>query len=119
MARLNSNYLRGVLELLILSALEAGTKHGYGVMEWIHQALHNDALVEEGTLYPALHRLEDKGLIQSDWGTSENNRRAKFYRITARGRKTLSRDGRIWTAFAQRASEVIEVPAKTIELPAD
>src|SRR5262249_46489475 len=74
--------LQGTLDLLILKALTRGPMHGYGVAEWIHASSQDVLSVEEGALYPALHRLELRGLLDSEWGSSENNRRAKFYSLT-------------------------------------
>ena len=82
--------LRGTLDLLILRALSAEPTHGYGVLHWIERAT-NDALnIEEGSLYPALYRLERRGWIESEWGLSDNNRKARFYRLTRSGRSQLA-----------------------------
>ena len=89
-------FKRGAIELLILKTLSWGPMHGYGVARWI-QTITDDALrVEEGSLYPALNRLEDKEMIEAEWGVSENNRRAKFYSLTAAGKKQLAREARDW-----------------------
>ena len=88
--------LRGTLDLLILKAVSWGPTHGYGVARWIEQATSDVLQIEEGSLYPALHRLETRGWIDAEWGTSENNRRAKFYALTATGRKQLARETREW-----------------------
>ena len=101
MTRSQSNLLRGALDLLILKALSPGPSHGYGVLEWLERTVGDQVLVEEGTLYPALHRLEDRGWIQASWGVSENNRRAKFYELTDAGRERLAEDGREWSEFAR------------------
>src|SRR5712671_6317463 len=82
--------IQGTLEMLILKALLRGSMHGYGVAEWIQQTSQQVLKVEEGALYPALHRLELRGLLESEWGASENNRRAKYYSLTAAGRKQLA-----------------------------
>ena len=81
--------LPGTLEMLILKTLSRGALHGYAIMEFIQQTTDDVLSVEEGALYPALHRLEVKGLLLSEWGVSENNRRAKYYKLTAAGRKQL------------------------------
>lgn len=99
MSRVTTNLLRGTLELLILKALSDGPRHGYGVLEWMEGALGETVLVEEGTLYPALHRIADKGWIEAEWGLSENKRRAKFYRLTPEGARELEREGDAWRAF--------------------
>ena len=77
----------GTLDLLILKAVSLGPQHGYGVLRRIEQISRGNLPVQQGTLYPALYRLEDRGLLATEWGTSENNRRAKFYSLTPEGRK--------------------------------
>jgi len=99
--RLDVSLMRGTLDLLILKALSWGPRHGYAVAEWIEQATHTTLLVGEGTLYPALHRLEKRGWVQSDWGISENNRRAKYYRLTTNGRRRLGEETASWNRLAQ------------------
>jgi PadR family transcriptional regulator PadR len=101
MADAEINLLRSSLDLLILKALSWGPKHGYAVAEWIEQATSDALWVEEGTLYPALHRLEGKGWLQSEWGISENNRRAKFYRLTAAGRARFRTEAPTWHRYAE------------------
>src|SRR5258707_10299397 len=81
--------VQGTLDMLVLKALARGTKHGYAVAEWIHESSNDVLHVEEGALYPALHRLELRGLLSAEWGSSENNRRAKFYSLTKAGRQGL------------------------------
>jgi PadR family transcriptional regulator, regulatory protein PadR len=88
--------LQGTLDLLILKSLARGPMHGYGVAEWIHESSQDVLRVEEGALYPALHRLELRGLLSAEWGASENNRRAKYYALTAAGRKQLARETEYW-----------------------
>ena len=86
----------GTLDMLVLRTLARGSMHGYGITEFI-QTISNDVLrVEEGALYPALHRLELRGLLASEWGVSENNRRAKYYRLTVTGRKQLAAESERW-----------------------
>jgi PadR family transcriptional regulator, regulatory protein PadR len=82
--------LQGTLDMLILRTLVTGPAHGHTIAEVIEHTSENALEVEQGSLYPALHRLEDRGLVSSEWGTSENNRRAKFYRLTTKGRKDLA-----------------------------
>jgi len=97
----------GMLDLLILSRLAKGSIHGYGIAEFINQV--SDALhVEEGSLYPALHRLESQGLIQSEWGASENNRRARFYKLTPRGRKQITVEISNWRRIVAAINRAIE-----------
>lgn len=88
--------LPGTLDLLILKAVSLGPLHGYGVLLRIQQISGGALTIEQGALYPALYRLEGQGLLDSEWGTSENNRRAKFYRLTAAGRKRLRAETEGW-----------------------
>jgi transcriptional regulator len=92
--------LQGTLEVLVLKALARGAMHGYGIAEWVHQTSHQLLKVEEGALYPALHRLELRGLLKAKWGASENNRRAKFYELTADGRRRLEAETQRWTRLS-------------------
>src|ERR687891_698920 len=108
MTRLNANLLRGTLDLLILRALVAGPRHGYGILEWIERAVAPALLVEEGTLYPALYRLEAEGLIRASWGASEKNRKAKFYTLTRRGEKRVEADADAWRAYAEKVLRVLD-----------
>jgi transcriptional regulator len=88
--------LRESVDLLILKALTWGPKHGYAISEWIESATDATLLIEEGTLYPALHRLARRRLVRAEWGASENNRRAKFYELTAAGRARLIAQASTW-----------------------
>ena len=100
-------FKRGAIELLVLKTLSWGPMHGYGIARWI-QTTTDDALrVEEGSLYPALNRLEDKELIAGSWGLSENNRKAKFYSLTPRGRRELQAEAESWTHFAAAIAKVL------------
>ena len=92
--------LRGTLDLLILKALSWGPSHGYAVARWIETATNDALAVGEGTLYPALHRLEDRGWITASWGASENNRQAKFYSLTRKGRTQLRAEADNWRRYA-------------------
>ncbi|CAN5896065.1 PadR family transcriptional regulator [soil metagenome] len=103
--------LRGTLDLLILKALSWGTTHGYGVARWIEYATADALAVGEGTLYPALHRLEERGWIRAEWGVSENNRRAKYYTLTPRGRSRLGVEADNWRRYAQAVFAALEAPA--------
>jgi PadR family transcriptional regulator PadR len=89
MAREADDLLRGTLDALILKTLSWGPRHGYGIAGWIKETSRDALDVEDRALYLALHRLEDKGFVESEWGLSDNNRRAKFYQLTARGRAQL------------------------------
>jgi PadR family transcriptional regulator, regulatory protein PadR len=95
--------LQGTLELLVLRALSAGEAHGYGIASWIERATGDALRIEEGSLYPALHRMEAKGWLDHEWGVSENNRRAKYYRLTRAGRARLAERMAGW----QRLVEVV------------
>ena len=103
--------LRGTLDLLVLKALSWGTAHGYAVARWIEQATNDALRIEEGSLYPALHRLEERGLIEAEWGLSENNRRARFYTLTAEGRRALRTESATWAKFARAVFAALEAPA--------
>jgi transcriptional regulator len=92
--------LQGTLDLMVLKALQSGPQHGYGVARWVRERSEGDLRIEEGALYTALHRLERRGWVGSSWGTSENNRKAKFYGLTAAGRRQLSTGARSWSRYA-------------------
>ena len=92
--------LQGTLDMLVLRALVRGPMHGYGVAEWIEQTSEEVLKVEEGALYPSLHRLELRGLLASKWGISENNRRAKYYSLTSAGRRQLTAETARWDRVA-------------------
>jgi transcriptional regulator len=100
--------LQGTLDLLILKTLSAGSMHGWGVAQRILATSQNLLQVQQGSLYPALHRLEEKGWIAAEWGTSENNRRARFYRLTADGRRQLARETESWRRFAGAVQFVLQ-----------
>jgi len=100
--------LPGTLDLLILKTLAWGAMHGYGVSRWIHERTESALLVEDAALYQALHRLARKGLVQAQWGVSENNRRARFYALTASGRRQLQREVEQWRQYALAVSRVVE-----------
>ena len=103
--------LRGTLDLLILRSLAAGALHGYAVMRWIEEASGGMLAIEEGSLYPALYRLVDRDWIDSDWGVSENNRRARFYRLTPKGRAELKAQIRGFTRFTEAVFRTLKPPA--------
>ena len=102
--------LRGTMDVLILRAVSWGPTHGYGVARWIERATGEALKIEEGTLYPALHRLEDRGWIEAEWGVSENNRRARFYTITPNGRKQLRHETAAWERFARAMTSALAAP---------
>ncbi|HKO14588.1 MAG TPA: PadR family transcriptional regulator [Gemmatimonadaceae bacterium] len=115
MAEAESDLLRSSLDLLILKALSGGPRHGYAIGEWIQAATGELLLLEEGTLYPALHRLERRRWIRAEWGVSENNRRAKFYTLTPAGRARYRAQAPVWQRFAAAIAGALHRPAA--ELP--
>lgn len=104
---LDANLMRGTVELLILKALTWGPQHGYGIAEWIGEVTGDALLVGEGTLYPALHRMEQKGWVESEWGVSDNNRKAKFYSLARPGRKRLESGSASWRRFVEAAGRAL------------
>jgi PadR family transcriptional regulator, regulatory protein PadR len=100
-------FLRGTLDVLILKALVWGPLHGYAITGLIRRHSDEALLLEEGTLYPALWRLENKRLLESEWGLSENNRKAKFYRLTSEGRRQLRQEVKTWEAYATAVAKVL------------
>jgi transcriptional regulator len=99
--------VRGTLDVLILKALVWGPLHGYAITNLIRRQTDDALLVEEGTLYPALWRLENKGLVEGEWGLSENNRKARFYRLTTEGRRHLREETKTWEAYAAAVSKLL------------
>lgn len=102
-----SDLLQGTLDMLILKTLAPGPMHGWGVSQRIQQRSRKILQVNQGSLYPALHRLEDQGLVAAEWGMSENNRRAKFYRLTPDGRRHLGLETASWRQFAQAVELIL------------
>jgi PadR family transcriptional regulator, regulatory protein PadR len=103
-----SELLPGTLDLLILKAVSLGPLHGYGVLLRIQQISKNALRIQQGSLYPALYRLEVQGAIASEWGESENNRKAKFYRLTPAGKKRLREQSATWSRFASAIGAALE-----------
>lgn len=101
--------LRGTLDLLILRALKVEPTHGYGVLKWIERATGDQLKIEEGSLYPALYRLQKRGWISSEWGLSENNRRARFYALTPLGRTQLDAEVDEFTRFARAIFRALDL----------
>ena len=99
--------LQGTLDLLVLHALQRGSMHGYAIAQTIHLLSDEVLSVEEGSLYPALHRLELDGAIAAKWGSSENNRKAKYYKLTARGRKIIASQQETWTRLSAAVNRVL------------
>ena len=100
--------LQGTLGILILKCLLLGEAHGYAVARWIEETTGDVLQIEEGSLYPALRRLEDRGWVSSEWGTSENNRRARFYTITPAGRAHLRNEARVWLRYSRAVTQVLK-----------
>jgi PadR family transcriptional regulator, regulatory protein PadR len=110
MAQSNLDILRGTLDLLILKSVSWGPIHGYDIARWIEAAAHDVLKVEEGTLYPALHRLETRRWLSATWGVSDNNRRAKFYSLTTAGRAQLKAEQTNFTRFANAVFAALAAP---------
>ena len=108
MARQETDLLRGTLDLLILKALSLEPMHGWGISQRIQQISRDVLQINQGSLYPALHRLERRAWIDSDWGTSENNRRAKYYRLTSVGKKQLAEERASWQRFTLAVERVLQ-----------
>lgn len=104
--------LQGTLDLLILKALSWGPAHGYAVARWIEQLTGNNLQIGEGSLYPALHRLEARGAVEAEWRISDRNRKAKFYRLTAAGRKALRAETAEWGDFVLAVGKVLRANAQ-------
>jgi transcriptional regulator len=100
--------LRGTLDMLILKALIWGPMHGYDVMGWLHSSSEKQLAIEEGALYPALHRMEERGWIKADWGLSDNNRRAKFYQLTTKGREQLTAQTSSWARYVTVVEKILQ-----------
>ena len=108
MAKGQMNLLQGTLDVLVLKALEAETRHGYGVATWVRQTTGGTLQIEDGALYTSLHRLEKRGWVSSEWGVSESNRRAKYYDLTSRGRTELARASADWERYASAVYKVLQ-----------
>jgi transcriptional regulator len=103
----NIDVMQGTLDLLVLRTLAWGAMHGYAIARQIRDRSRDVILVEEGALYPALHRMERRGWITAEWGLSENNRRAKYYELTAAGREQLRREMATWTRYTEAVARVL------------
>src|SRR5690349_1598013 len=108
MARDTSDLLRGTLDLLVLKALSTAPMHGFGLSKWIEQRTRDELEIVDSALYKALHRLEDDGAIVAEWGVSDNNRRARYYSITPRGRQRLRAETATWKRYVVAVSGVLE-----------
>lgn len=109
-----NDVLQGTLDLLILRAISLGPLHGYGVLLRIHQLSGEELLIQQGSLYPALYRLEHQGAIASEWGESENNRKAKYYRLTRLGRERLADETERWERMSGIINQILRVKPKGI-----
>ncbi len=103
-----TDLLQGTLDLLILKVVALGPVHGYGISQRIRQISQEVLQVQQGSLYPALHRLEKRGWLQADWGESENGRQAKFYRLSARGRRQLAAEEQSWTRLSKAVALILQ-----------
>jgi transcriptional regulator len=108
LSRGNLDLLQGTLDLLILKTLALGPMHGYGISQRIQQISRDVLRVQQGSLYPALYRLEQRGWIASEWGASENNRRAKFYRLSKMGRKQLNAETAGWEQLSSAINRILQ-----------
>ncbi len=108
MANTRTNLMQGTLELLILKTLARESMHGYGIVQRIHETVEDLLKVEDGSLYPALYRMEERGWITSEWGLSENNRRAKFYKLTKAGRKQLEAECANWERISHAITRILQ-----------
>ena len=106
--RKGSQLLQGTLELLVLKTVGFETMNGYAISQWIKERTRDEILIEEGALYPALHRLENRGLLQGEWGQTENNRKARFYRLTPAGRRELRAQEDNWTRYVRAVARVLQ-----------
>jgi transcriptional regulator len=107
-AKPTTELLHGTLDALILKTLTWGPRHGYAVARWIEEITDDALSIEEGSLYPALYRLERRAWVEAEWGVSDTGRRAKFYRLTRRGREQLQAETSQWTAFAAAVTKVLQ-----------
>jgi transcriptional regulator len=108
MANSTLDLLQGTLDVLVLKTLSWGPRHGYAIARWIRQTTDDVLRIEEGALYPALHRMERKGWIEAEWGISENNRKAKYYQLTSRGRAQLRAESTTWARYAAAVAKVLQ-----------
>jgi len=108
MSHTTLSLLQGTVDLLILRALQSGPAHGYSVTRWVRERTGGVLAIEDAALYQALHRLEARGWIEAEWGLSENNRRAKYYSLTAEGRRELRVEVNTWKRYAEAVFKVLE-----------
>ncbi len=108
MARNDLELLQGTLDVLVLKALATESRHGYAVARWIRKTTDDALQIEDGALYTALHRMHNRGWLTSEWGQSENNRKAKFYMITPAGRKHLKARSKTWSKYADAVTKILQ-----------
>ena len=106
--------VKGTLDVLVLKSLSWGSMHGYAVMRWIRETTDDALQVEEGALYPALHRMEERGWLVAEWGLSENKRRAKYYALTTLGRNQLQISSSRWTTFAESVAKILDATERPV-----
>lgn len=106
--------LQGTLDVLILKTLSWGPMHGYGITRWIQRITDDVLRIEEGSMYPALYRMENRGLVRAEWAITENKRRAKYYRLTAAGRKRLAEDSATWSLFSEAVARVLRATEQPV-----
>ena len=111
MSQSTLSLMQGTVGLLILRSLQKGPAHGYAITRWVHERTDGVLAVEDAALYQALHRLEAKGWVEAEWGVSENNRRAKYYGLTAEGRKQLRSEISSWRKYAEAMLKVVNEPS--------
>ena len=103
--------IKGTLDLLVLKALSCEPTHGYGLAQWLERHSDGDLIAEDSALYQALHRLEGKALVQAEWGVTENNRRARYYALTTRGKAFLEHETVQWSRYTERVSAILALPS--------
>ncbi|HEV8449765.1 MAG TPA: PadR family transcriptional regulator [Gemmatimonadaceae bacterium] len=108
MANNDLELLQGTLDLLILKTLTWGARHGYAIASWIRDTTQQRLQIEDGALYTALHRMEKRGWIEAEWGVSDNNRKAKYYQLTSKGRRQLRAKTAVWTEYAAAVFQVLK-----------
>jgi PadR family transcriptional regulator, regulatory protein PadR len=106
--------MQGTLDMLILKALSWESMHGYGIVSWLEEMTNSALMVEEGSLYPALHRLAKRGWVTAEWGVSANNRRAKYYTLTSEGRRQLTREANSWARFMGVVQQVMDAQPQSV-----
>lgn len=114
MAKTGMSLLQGTLDLVVLKALMFGPRHGYEVARWVRTTTDGELKVDDGALYTALHRLQKRGWLKAEWGATEQNRRAKYYALTAAGRRQLATEASSWERYADAMLKVLSATADTV-----